>query len=156
MHSFVLLLSSYLVFDVQPAQSLRYDPNYEDHNLNTNRAAVHPLDYDGRWDGHKYMPSPSNWRFPFYTLFLDRYVNGNPENDNANGTMFEQDITSTQIRHGGDVQGVIDSLDYIQGMGCKVGCLTIGHLRSELTSERAFTLQDLHLSTNRGSQIHTR
>ncbi|KAL1865860.1 Cell wall alpha-1,3-glucan synthase ags1 [Diaporthe australafricana] len=50
---------------------------------------------------------------------LDKWVNGDPSNDNANGTLFEQDIWSTQLRHGGDIQGLIDSLDYIQGMGIK-------------------------------------
>ncbi|KAK3690069.1 alpha-1,3-glucan synthase Ags2 [Podospora appendiculata] len=101
------------------AQSLRYDPQFTDHNLNQNQSAVHPLDYWGTWDGHQYTKSPDNWRFPVYTLFLDRFVNGNPSNDNANGTFFEQDITSTQLRHGGDIQGVIDSLDYIHGMGVR-------------------------------------
>lgn len=105
------------------AQSLRYDPEYREHNLNQNEAAIHPLDYSGKWEDHKFKPSPTNWRFPFYTLFIDRFVNGDPSNDNANGTVFEHDITSTQIRHGGDVQGLIDSLDYIRGMGVKVrGC----------------------------------
>jgi alpha-1,3-glucan synthase len=97
--------------------SLRYDPNYATHNLNQAQHATVPLDYDGMWDNHTFQPSPDNWRFPVYTLFLDRFVNGDPSNDNANGTAFEQDITSTQLRHGGDLQGLIDSLDYIRGMG---------------------------------------
>lgn len=46
-------------------------------------------------------------------------MNGDPTNDNANGTAFEQDILSTQLRHGGDIAGVVDSLDYLQGMGIK-------------------------------------
>jgi len=50
---------------------------------------------------------------------LDAFVNGDPTNDNANGTQFEHDILQTQLRHGGDIQGVIDSLDYLQGMGIK-------------------------------------
>ncbi|KAJ9148772.1 Alpha-1,3-glucan synthase [Coniochaeta hoffmannii] len=99
------------------AHTLRYDKAYVDYNLNQNPAATHPLDYDGKWDNHTFKESPKNWRFPVYTLFLDRFVNGNPTNDNANGTAFEQDITSTQLRHGGDLQGLIDSLDYIKGMG---------------------------------------
>lgn len=97
--------------------SLQYDPDYISHNLNQNQTATNPLDYYGKWDGHNFTTSPSNWRFPVYTLFLDRFVNGNPTNDNANITAFEQDITSTQLRHGGDLQGLIDSLDYIRGMG---------------------------------------
>jgi hypothetical protein len=100
--------------------SLRYDPREEAYNLNTNEHALHPLDYTGQWENHTFYPSPDNWRFPFYTLFLDRFVNGDPSNDNANGTIFEQDVMETQFRHGGDLAGLVDSLDYIQGMGIKV------------------------------------
>lgn len=97
-----------------------YDPAWTQYNLNMNRYAQHPLEYSGEWDGHTYTPSPRNWRFPFYTLFLDRFVNGDPTNDNINGTLFEHDLNSNQMRHGGDLQGFIDSLDYLQGMGVKV------------------------------------
>jgi alpha-1,3-glucan synthase len=101
------------------AQSLRFDETQIRFNLNQNRSAENPLEYWGQWDQHTFTPSPSNWRFPFYTLFLDRFVNGDPTNDNANGTAYEHDPTSTQLRHGGDIQGLVDSLDYIQGMGIK-------------------------------------
>ena len=100
--------------------TLKYDPAQLDWNLNTNLTAVNPIDYSGHWE-HDFHPSPSNWRMPFYTVMLDRFVNGNPSNDDANGTQFEQDLTSTQLRHGGDIQGLEDSLDYLQGMGIKVG-----------------------------------
>jgi alpha-1,3-glucan synthase len=100
--------------------ALKFDPRYVGYNLNENETAQSPLDYWGEWSAHSFHPSPSNWRFPFYTLFLDRFVNGDPANDNANGTLFEQDIMSTQLRYGGDLQGLVDSLDYIQGMGVKV------------------------------------
>lgn len=49
---------------------LRFDPREVDYNLNQNQAATNPLEYAGKWDGHTYHPSPDNWRFPFYTLFL--------------------------------------------------------------------------------------
>ena len=103
--------------------ALKYDPKYVDYNLNTNQNAQHPLQYDGKWEGHTFTPSPPNWRFPFYTLFLDRFVNGDPTNDNINGTSFEQDVMSNQLRHGGDVQGLIDSLDYLHGLGIRVWTL---------------------------------
>jgi alpha-1,3-glucan synthase len=114
---FVLPLS----FGVKFTQSLPYEPQYVDYNLNQNASALNPLSYSGQWEDHSFTPSPSNWRFPFYTLFLDRYVNGDPTNDDANETAFEHDSTSTQLRHGGDLQGLVDSLDYISGMGIKVG-----------------------------------
>lgn len=51
---------------------------------------------------------------------LDRFVNGMPDNDDINGTYFEHDLKSNQMRHGGDILGLRDSLDYLQGMGIKV------------------------------------
>jgi len=105
------------------SSAYNYDPKWTQYNLNTNQEASNPLEYSGAWEGHEYYPSPKNWRFPFYTLFLDRYVNGDPTNDNINGTLFEHDLSSTQMRHGGDLQGLIDSLDYLQGFGMKVRLL---------------------------------
>lgn len=108
-------------------RGLRYDPAFVDYNLNQNKDAIDPVDFDGdRGKGFVYKTSPKDWRVPTYTLFLDRFANGDPSNDNANGTIFEQDITSNQLRHGGDLQGLIDSLDYIHGMGIKV-CLRAAH-----------------------------
>lgn len=98
-----------------------YDESLTDYNINENQSATNPLEYWGEWPDHTYFPSPENWRFPVYTLFLDRFVNGDPTNDNINGTFFEHDISSNQMRHGGDVAGLLDTLDYLQGMGIKVG-----------------------------------
>lgn len=70
---------------------------------------------------------------PFYTLFLDRFVNGDPYNDNINGTSFEHDLNSNQMRHGGDLQGLIDTLDYLQGMGIKVASTKQSRLDRKLT-----------------------
>jgi len=102
------------------SNTYNYDPAWTQYNLNTNKEASHPLEYSGAWEDHDFTPSPRNWRFPFYTLFLDRFVNGDPTNDNINGTLFEHDLTSNQMRNGGDLQGLIDTLDYLQGMGIKV------------------------------------
>lgn len=100
--------------------ALRYDSSQISYNINTNETASSPLDYWGEWGNHSFNPSPSNWRIPFYTVLLDRFVNGNPTNDDANETQFEHDLTQTQLRHGGDIKGLQDSLDYLQGMGIKV------------------------------------
>ncbi|ORY55827.1 uncharacterized protein BCR38DRAFT_461815 [Pseudomassariella vexata] len=100
-------------------QALRYEDTHADWNLNQNDSATDPLDYWGEWTGHSYTPSPDNWRFPYYTLSPDRFANGDPTNDEANGTMFEHDWMSNQFRFGGDVRGLMNELDYIQGMGIK-------------------------------------
>ncbi|OJJ32183.1 hypothetical protein ASPWEDRAFT_118157 [Aspergillus wentii DTO 134E9] len=110
-----------LAFFATTATSWPYDESLVDYNFNTNKTATNPADYWGEWPDHSgdYFPSPDNWRFPVYTLFLDRFVNGDPTNDNINGSMFEHDLNSNQMRHGGDVDGLVDTLDYLQGMGIK-------------------------------------
>jgi alpha-1,3-glucan synthase len=99
-----------------------YDDALTPYNLNTNQDTTDPLQYTPvPWPGHTYFPSPTNWRaLPVYTLFLDRFVNGDPQSDNINLTVYEHDLHSTQMRHGGDVVGLVDTLDYLQGMGIKV------------------------------------
>lgn len=109
-----------LAFFAVKGNSWPYDEGLTDYNINENQSATNPLEYWGEWPDHTYFPSPENWRFPVYTLFLDRFVNGDPTNDNINATLFEHDISSNQMRHGGDVAGLIDTLDYLQGMGIKV------------------------------------
>ncbi|CAG7931725.1 unnamed protein product [Penicillium olsonii] len=119
---FTASITKYLAvvaLSIRIAQSLPYLPEEVEWNLNQNQTATHPLDYSGRWDDHTYNPSPENWRFPFYTIFLDKFVNGDPSNDNANGTQWEQILTSNEFRHGGDVLGLVDAFDYLQGMGIK-------------------------------------
>ncbi|KAL8728257.1 MAG: hypothetical protein Q9181_005404 [Wetmoreana brouardii] len=111
---FVLSLSFY---DTNLA--LRFDFEQLDWNLNQNKTAEAPLDYWGQWQDHTYQPSPENWRFPFYTITIDRFVNGYSANDDINGTAWEHDTTGTQLRFGGDVSGLRDSLDYLAGMGIR-------------------------------------
>jgi len=51
-------------------------------------------------------------------LMPDRFANGNPANDDAPG-MLEKAHRADKGggRHGGDIQGIIDHLDYIAGLG---------------------------------------
>ena len=72
--------------------ALPYDPDQVDHNLNQNVTATNPLDYAGSWPNHTYNPSPPNWRFPVYTLFLDKFVNGDPTNDDANVSLHRRGL----------------------------------------------------------------
>jgi alpha-1,3-glucan synthase len=98
----------------------RYDPRYEQWNLNINKTATEVLDYAANWPNHTYHPSPDNWRFPIYTIIVDKWVDGDPRNNDINGTVFEYDFYETGLRNGGDVKGIQDSLDYLEGMGIKV------------------------------------
>jgi alpha-1,3-glucan synthase len=57
---------------------------------------------------------------PFYAVTIDRYLDGDPTNNEANGTVFEHHWLTNQFRFGGDTQGLQNDLDYIQGLGVKV------------------------------------
>jgi len=51
-------------------------------------------------------------------IMMDRFSNGDPTNDQVKG-MKDQTLNRNEMydRHGGDIQGVINNLDYIQGLG---------------------------------------
>jgi alpha-1,3-glucan synthase len=119
-----------------------YDEAYLDYNINTNKTATNPADYWGTWPGHegKYFPSPDNWRFPFYSMFLDRFVNGDPTNDNANGTTFEHDIEH-RIRHGGDVAGLVDT-----GLSPRNGNQGLSHLNCLMARKYMLTMSRVSIS----------
>ncbi|MFD3163035.1 alpha-amylase family glycosyl hydrolase [Herpetosiphon sp. NSE202] len=59
---------------------------------------------DERWAGRS-----------IYFIMTDRFANGDPSNDNADG--FASDRNDPRRWHGGDFRGIIQRLDYIKGMG---------------------------------------
>ena len=52
-----------------------------------------------------------------YLITPDRFANGNPHNDTIKGLKEKADRSNPEGRHGGDLQGVADHLDYIADMG---------------------------------------
>lgn len=52
-----------------------------------------------------------------YLLMPDRFANGNTKNDDIEGMREMSDRSEPYGRHGGDIQGIIDHLDYIDEMG---------------------------------------
>lgn len=52
-----------------------------------------------------------------YLLMPDRFANGNPENDDMPGMVEKADRNADYGRHGGDIQGVMEHLDYISDLG---------------------------------------
>lgn len=60
-----------------------------------------------------------------YLAMPDRFSNGNPLNDKVKG-MRDQSLNRDSIfhRHGGDLQGLIDHLDYLQDLGVTTVWLT--------------------------------
>lgn len=52
-----------------------------------------------------------------YLLMPDRFANGNPSNDNVKGYIQGVNRANLGERHGGDLQGVIDHLGYLEDLG---------------------------------------
>ncbi|MDE6139828.1 MAG: glycoside hydrolase family 13 protein [Alistipes sp.] len=52
-----------------------------------------------------------------YLIMPDRFANGDESNDSTDDTVEKADRSSWGGRHGGDLQGIIDHLDYIADLG---------------------------------------
>ena len=52
-----------------------------------------------------------------YLIMPDRFANGNPDNDSSTEMQEKADRSKQGGRHGGDIQGVIDHLDYLKKLG---------------------------------------
>lgn len=52
-----------------------------------------------------------------YLMMPDRFANGNPENDSIDGMLETADRSNPERRQGGDIQGVLNHLDYIKDLG---------------------------------------
>lgn len=101
-----------------PASGLAYRADLADYNLNTNQQATQATDFTTTRSNTTYTPSPTNWRkLPVYSILLDKFADGDPSNNDYFQTLFENDWRETQLRYGGDLRGLVNHLDYIQGMG---------------------------------------
>ncbi len=82
---------------------------------------------DGKAITHQYQllnknPDPGHTRGfsaadNIYLITPDRFANGNPDNDNVEGMGDTIDRSKPGGRHGGDIQGIVDRLDYISELG---------------------------------------
>lgn len=101
----------------------------------------------------------------FYFVMTDRFANGDPENDTAgiDGGALDHgfDPTDKGFYHGGDLRGLIDNLDYIEGLGTTAIWLTPSFKNRPVQGEGEnasagyhgywitdFTQIDPHLGTN--------
>lgn len=117
------------IFSVTKAQS----PNYLFIDLKISEDAQ-PGTFDIQfYNGKKLMTSQSytlNARQPnsanrnsftnadvMYLLFPDRFANGNPENDSQPYLLEKPDRNAQYGRHGGDIAGIKEHLDYIKNLG---------------------------------------
>lgn len=84
---------------------------------NKTHTAQWPLKARRQGNGTKYAQGLTSADF-IYFLMPDRFSNGDPSNDKVAG-MRDQSLNRDSIflRHGGDLQGVINHLDYLQSLG---------------------------------------
>lgn len=52
-----------------------------------------------------------------YLIMSDRFANGDEKNDSTDDTAEKANRENANGRHGGDIQGIIDHLDYIKSLG---------------------------------------
>lgn len=52
-----------------------------------------------------------------YMLMPDRFANGDPQNDNVAGFLEKADNSNPDGRHGGDIKGIDDHIDYFKKLG---------------------------------------
>ena len=52
-----------------------------------------------------------------YLIMSDRFANGNPNNDSNDKLTEKANRSNKDGRHGGDIEGIIKNLDYIQSLG---------------------------------------
>jgi glycosidase len=76
-----------------------------------------PLARAGRFQGF----TPDDF---IYLIMPDRFSDGDLSNDNPAGSKGLLDRTKSRFYHGGDLQGVIDHLDYLKGLGVTAIWLT--------------------------------
>ncbi|HVX52740.1 MAG TPA: alpha-amylase family glycosyl hydrolase [Chitinophagaceae bacterium] len=86
-------------------------------NGGSNNTAEWPLQARRQGNGTQYAQGLTSADF-IYFLMPDRFSNGDPSNDRVPG-MRDQSLNRDSIflRHGGDLQGIINHLDYIQSLG---------------------------------------
>jgi alpha-1,3-glucan synthase len=116
-----LALPSTFLPHIFPVLAHEYREDLVPWNLNQNQqAGSNVLEYSTSRPNRTYTPSPENWReLPFYTLLLDKFADGDPNNNDFFNTTFESDPNELNLRFGGDVRGLQRHLDYLQGMGIR-------------------------------------
>ncbi|MEP6846940.1 MAG: alpha-amylase family glycosyl hydrolase, partial [Panacibacter sp.] len=110
--------SKYLAVDVQIAATTRPGTvNIEFVSNNATNKIAWPLKTRRTGNGKSYAQGVNSSDF-IYFLMPDRFSNGDPSNDHIAG-MKDQSLNrdSIYLRHGGDMQGVINHLDYLQSLG---------------------------------------
>jgi len=86
--------------------------------LSKNKKLVQSFTYDLKQRQNKsHLRQGFNPSDVIYLITPDRFANGDLNNDEVNGIKEGLDRSHDYGRHGGDIKGIIDRLDYIEDMG---------------------------------------
>lgn len=108
------------------------NPNYLFVTINSDEIPAGEIEFSFKKDGEVAFTKPyqfrkreegSRFREGFdasdviYLIMPDRFANGNPENDSHPAMVEKVNRDKKGGRHGGDIQGIIDHLDYLEDLG---------------------------------------
>lgn len=80
-----------------------------------------------------------------YLIMPDRFANGNPKNDSQPDLTEKADRNLPSGRHGGDLQGVMDHLDYLKNLGVTTVWLTpVNQDNEKKTTYHGYAQTDLY------------
>lgn len=80
-----------------------------------------------------------------YLIMPDRFANGNENNDSSKNLTEKADRTLPNGRHGGDLRGIINNLDYIQNLGATAVWLTpVNEDNEKVYSYHGYAQTDLY------------
>ncbi len=108
--------SNYLFVDVAVSDRAQAGEYYLVFSKDGKDCFKYPYRIDERVKGSAQRGSFSSADM-IYLIMPDRFANGDPSNDSTDDTAEKADRSAFFGRHGGDLQGIIDHLDYIAELG---------------------------------------
>ena len=80
-----------------------------------------------------------------YLIMPDRFANGDPSNDDMPGMYEKADRANPNGRHGGDIKGITDHLDYLQKLGVTtIWCTPLLENNMNAYSYHGYAITDLY------------
>ena len=80
-----------------------------------------------------------------YLIMPDRFANGDPSNDDMPGMYEKADRSNPNGRHGGDIKGITDHLDYLQKLGVTtIWCTPLLENNMNAYSYHGYAITDLY------------
>ncbi|AZB21971.1 alpha-amlyase [Kaistella haifensis] len=115
-------------------------------NFKENNKTVYSYKYElkSRKPNSANRPSYSS-KDVMYLIMPDRFANGNPSNDSQKNLTDKANRNEPTGRHGGDLRGIINNLDYLQNLGATALWLTpVNEDNEKRTSYHGYAQTDLY------------